>query len=182
MVIVLGLTTGLLMGLAISNIARGKGYGSTLLWFVYGFAIWPIALLHVALLPNKTKKAADDAIAQLQQRPPTELTGMLVRNDGTDERATLSHYPFRTVLTTASGARWESSVAQVTIQLRPDLLLEIAFGDDTWLFRPDEPACVATDGLAIGIQRQCPNCPGLSAANSPICALCMTPLPSLTTA
>jgi hypothetical protein len=151
MEIVLVLVISFGMGLAISNIAKEKGYDS-FPWFVYGFLIWPVALLHVWVLKSRTDEVVATAMASVEQRHH-EFPGALLGHDGGGEqRALLTLEGFSWILTTDAGDRWEEGLQGVRLLLRGDGLLEVTLGANNWLFRPDDEPRLAREGASLGIE------------------------------
>lgn len=48
------------IGVVIAVAAKGRGR-EPLLWFIYGFLIWPIALIHLFILPKTDERIAHEA-------------------------------------------------------------------------------------------------------------------------
>ena len=55
MELLLTLAFAALLALIPANIAKNKGYSFGLWWF-YGWMLWIVAIIHVALIPNKNNQ------------------------------------------------------------------------------------------------------------------------------
>lgn len=58
------------MAVVVAIVASSKGY-SAFLWFLYGFVVWPIALVHILVLPKSTHKLEEEKVREGRIRCPS---------------------------------------------------------------------------------------------------------------
>jgi hypothetical protein len=46
----------------VTAILAGKRGRDSMLWFLYGAAVWPVALVHLIVLPDETKVVAESGL------------------------------------------------------------------------------------------------------------------------
>lgn len=60
-IIILSIVVYIALAAIPATIAKDKGYQSGI-FFIYGFFLWPISMIHLAFLPNKIEQAKKDEI------------------------------------------------------------------------------------------------------------------------
>lgn len=66
-----------------ATIARNKGYIS-IIFFMYGFFLWPICMIHLAFLPNKFDQAKKDEMYEYIKLIASSID---LNNEKKDEKA-----------------------------------------------------------------------------------------------
>ena len=67
--LVFPLIIGVGMGFVVRDIAKSKGYEHLFGWFLYGFMISPVALIHSLILENRKEKSNNN-----EHRTPKDIT------------------------------------------------------------------------------------------------------------
>ena len=60
-IIILSIVVYIALAAIPATIAKDKGYQSGI-FFIYGFFLWPISMIHLAFLPNKIEQEKKDEI------------------------------------------------------------------------------------------------------------------------
>lgn len=83
-------------GAMVGLIAKSKGF-SWLGWFVYGFALFPVALVHVLVKPARGSKAAQQgaAVDTLVKLDQLRQSGGITTEEYADQKARLLTPPTR---------------------------------------------------------------------------------------